>query len=175
MIAVAAVAVCAILLPFVGGRLSSLAQLRLKHEGLLVGLFLLQGVLRGRFPGIDEASAWAIAVWGAACLALVLLLLPSRGLPGVPVLIVGLAANLWVTLVNQGMPYVALDGGAIVNAGRFYHLASTATSFAWMGDVVPDPSMRSLLSLGDLLLFVGMVVVVLSAAVEPQSHGDNIV
>lgn len=163
MIALAAASLSLLLVPLIGGRLVNLGRVRLRHGGAVLALFLVQGALRGRLPGLEESTVWAMAAWGAVCVSLVFLLWPSRNVVGVPILMIGLAANLWVTLLNQGMPYVTLSGAAATEVGSFYHLANRASTFAWMGDVLPDPTMGWLLSLGDMLLFVGFVVTVLHA------------
>lgn len=165
MIVLLAIAWSLLLVPLSGGRLRSLAELRLDHEGLLVVLFVLQGFLRGRLPGIDAVSPWAVTMWAAVCLILIVLLLPSRWLPGVAPLVVGLGSNVLVTLANAGMPYVALDPSAKVESA-FYLPANGATHLVWFGDVLPDPSGRLLLSFGDLLLLVGCVSIVLYGATQ---------
>ncbi len=174
MIALAAVVLSLALVPLIGGRFSGLVHLRLRYEAVMVVLFVIQGVLRGRIIGVDEASEWALAAWGGVCLALVFILMPSRGVPGVGVLIGGLASNLWVTLLNGGMPYATPSGEAASVATSFYHAANSATSFVWLGDVLPDPTGRFLVSLGDLLLLVGFTAVVLHgstlSAIAREQH-----
>lgn len=164
MIAVAAAITCAVLFPFVGGSVSSLASFRMRYEAAVLVLFVVQAVLRGRLPGVDEASPWGLFAWGVTVLALIAALLPNRRETGVAVVILGLASNLWVALLNQGMPYMTADGSVVAGAGRFYHLATSATDMAWMGDVLPEPTGQWLLSIGDVLLFVGVVALVLHAA-----------
>lgn len=168
MIALLAIALSLLLVPLSGGRLRALAELRLDHESLLVLLFVLQGLLRGRLPWIDDVSQWAVTAWAAVCVTLIFLLLPSRRLPGVAPLVAGLGSNVLVTLANTGMPYVATDPSVRVESA-FYLPAHDATHLVWLGDVLPDPSQRWLLSFGDLLLLVGFVSIVLYGAT--QSYG----
>lgn len=171
MIVIAAAALCVVLFPLIGGRVSSLTRFRMRHETLVVVLFTVQAVLRGRLPGAGEPSAWAVFGWGVAALALIGVLLPSRRHTGVMIVVLGLASNLWVILLNQGMPYVTDSRLPVPGAGGFYRLATSATYLPWMGDVLPDPTGRWLLSLGDVLLLVGVIAIVLSAASAQQPTG----
>lgn len=148
-----------------GGDLSLIGRRRIHHEGLVVGLFLAQGLARGVLRQNDVIAPWVVTLWGLCCLVLIFVLLRSASVPGVAVLVLGLAANLLVTLVNQGMPYASL-GGRSYASDAFYHGASRATVLWWLGDVLPDPSMGLLLSAGDMLLLIGLVTVLVSGSVR---------
>jgi hypothetical protein len=72
-------------------------------------------------------------------------------------------------LANRGMP-VTVDAtgralAAVAQSGGFYHLANSATVAAWTGDVLQLRLFGSveLLSLGDVLLVVGIAVIVAQA------------
>ncbi len=163
MIAAAGIALSVILVILTGGKISRLGELRLPHEGLLLALFVCQGLARGRFSSPAEAMEIAVTVWGFTCVALVALLWTIRRRPGVPVVISGLVANMLVVLANDGMPY-RIDGvPAPESDGAFYHAVGASTRVWVLGDVLPFPG-GFLFSVGDLLLLVGLVVFVVSHA-----------
>lgn len=169
MIVLFAFAWSAVLVLLTGGRLRSLDGVRIRHEPLVLILFVLQALARGVIQDRPHIAEWTILLWGACCLALITALIHSVSVPGVLVLACGLAANLLVTLANQGMPLDDPTGSADV-AGVFYRLSNQATTLRWLGDVLPDPSMTWLLSLGDMLMVVGLLVLVLHGCTS--RHGD---
>lgn len=75
----------------------------------------------------------------------------------------GFALNALVILANGGMPVgpdairvVGGDPSAVVLAGK-HHLLTSATAFPWLADVLPLPPVDMIVSIGDVLLVVGMV------------------
>jgi hypothetical protein len=78
----------------------------------------------------------------------------------------GTALNVLVVLLNQGMPAVFVSGveAAIERSGGFYTAINAATIMPWMGDAMRmrlGPS-SLLLSVGDVLLAVGVCVVLVA-------------
>ena len=78
-------------------------------------------------------------------------------------LAIGAATNLFVIAINGGMPVdpqavEAVGGsGVVVTEGRFYnHIPmDTGTKLSCLGDRIPIPIHRSVLSLGDVLMMAG--------------------
>ena len=154
-----------------GGGLPRLADLKLRWTMLLVaalGLRLAAGLTRDTGIGADIPVGWAyIAVYG-------LILAWFWGnwrVPGLQIAAVGIGANLFAVLANGGqMPIWA---AAFASAGfteaqlandTFHTLlrADTIAEFVarggLLGDVVPlpIPIIRDVVSLGDLLLALGI-------------------
>jgi len=173
-------AATAIALGFIGGFLSGgafkgLAELRIRYEWAVLISFLVQGVARGRLEG-TTASPWATAVWTSISVMLAILLFLNRRAPGALIAGAGVLINVDVVLANHGMP-VVVDASnraltAVGNSGGFYHVAGPATVLAWAGDVLRFQAFGGLelVSVGDVLLVVGVAVIVAQAMLE--SHDD---
>lgn len=155
-----------------GGRLRGLAELRFHAPLLLCLAFLVHaglGVLpAGRRPLAIGFAYAAVGVWLVANarlhhgpLRLALALLAA-----------GWLSNVIPMLLNGGMP-VSLDGLRSVGApatisvteGQFYkHVpAGGHTVLPELGDVIPVRPLASVISIGDIVMFVGLVVLVVSA------------
>ena len=111
-----------------------------------------------------------MTVWGVICVALISTLWVMRRHTGVSLLITGLVSNLLVVLINDGMPYFVGAGSDTHDAGDFYHAAGASTRMWLLSDVLPLPG-GYLLSLGDLLLLVGLVSFVVAHATGVDSTG----
>lgn len=171
MIGLLTVLGCVTLIILTGGSLSQLARSRLPYEGLLLVLFVAQGLIRGRFVSSAATVEGVFIGWAVICLLIAVILWPSRHVTGVSILMGGLASNLLVVLANAGMPYQSPTGMSALHGGSFYHLATSATHLLSMGDVLPSPDGRLLLSLGDLLLMVGAVSYALDRSKLPRETG----
>lgn len=90
--------------------------------------------------------------------------------PGMGVVLVGVAANALVVGVNAGMP---VRESAIVRSGLAerdeideldfnakWHLETADDDLTFLGDIIPVPGAREVLSFGDLILAVGAADVV---------------
>jgi hypothetical protein len=147
-----------------GGRLSALAEVDLRWWGALatgVGLQVLAGPLHldGR-PG-------TVAV-AASYLCLLAFALANRSLVGMPVVVVGLALNAAVVLVNGGMPVrpaavaaIGLDPARIdaADLGAKRHLEGPDDRLTALGDVVPVRALGEVVSVGDVVLAAGVATV----------------
>jgi Family of unknown function (DUF5317) len=133
--------------------------------------------LRGLVPLLVAAGLQAIAVlviardtapeglWSiflASNLLVGVCLFLNRRLPGVALLITGLAMNAVVTLLNGGMPTSAAAAEIAsmdISSSRLdaeHVLMGPDTVLAPFGDVVPIPNGHLVISLGDLLLAAGV-------------------
>lgn len=146
---------------FAFGRWVPAVRIRLDRGGTLVALFILQAVLRS-WVGMEPRSDVALTAWSLIMLCVSAALYLNRGVPGIPLVLLGVLVNVLVVVVNGGMPIVrtVFDSGTVPSG--FYHLASSATQLSWMGDVLPDPTGRWLMSLGDLLLMVGAATAIVA-------------
>ena len=118
-------------------------------------------------------ALWNISprlVGGAALLLSYVLLLVfvtvNRWIPGAALMAIGLLMNLLVVGLNGGMPVSATAieraGGTVAvlegSGSVKHHLATDEDLLAFLGDVIPvPPPVRVVLSVGDLLLYAGMV------------------
>ena len=152
-----------------GGRLRHLTALELRAPVLVVaalGLQLAAGLAptTRRFP-IVLVSYVAVAAW---------LVVNASARSGklrlaVGLLAAGWALNLAAIAANGGMPvslHAARDVGARpgfdVTEGNLYkHVpASEDTRLSWLGDVVPVRPLASVISAGDVVMFLGLVLAV---------------
>jgi hypothetical protein len=118
------------------------------------------GALR---PGLVVASGVLMAVW------FVVNLRGATGLLrwGLAVALLGAGLNLLVMVPNGGMPVSkaaleAIDGAHVdVSDGHLYkhRLADSSTVLTPLGDVVPIRPLRMAVSVGDFVLFGGLLVV----------------
>lgn len=87
----------------------------------------------------------------------------------------GWAMNTAVMVPNGGMPVsgdalVGLGAGATydVASGHLYKhvLADGSTEMAWLGDILPVAPLRAVISVGDVLMAVGVVLLMSSAMTD---------
>jgi signal transduction histidine kinase len=141
-----------------GGRLRGLSAVRFRWPYLA-----LLGIALQFFPvGGWEENALVLLSFAA----LSVFALANIGQPGFTLVFVGLALNLLVIGVNQGMP---VSHRALVNSGQQdlvddlvqsggakHHLATDEDSLRFLGDVIAiPPPVSQAASIGDLLMYAG--------------------
>jgi hypothetical protein len=162
-----------------GRGIAGLAEARLRGETFLLALLFVQLVLPSLRLDAGVARV-GYYVWLATFPGMVAVAWLNRRAPGMVVLAAGLFLNFAVIASNGGMP-VFVSAAAVakpglnvlaIPAGDFVHvLGSAATRFPWLADVLPLPGpswLRSVVSAGDCLLFVGVVVFVALHGVARQ-------
>ena len=150
-----------------GGRLEGLSRVSLRGAGVILILFAAQVFLRSA-TGLHVLSAsWVVWLWCAVSLGLLVLCIVNRRVPGMLLIAIGIGLNLAVVLLNTGMPVggplaasfdMSPSVRSIENRGGFYSAVDTETVAMALGDVIPIPAprpLRSLVSLGDLIMFMG--------------------
>ena len=164
-----------------GGRLRRLENVEVAGWPLVIGAFVVQGIARGRLVG-SSASSWGLLVWSVASLTLVVAMTAwtlrrstSVIRRGGSLIAIGTAVNLFVVLVNGGMPVATQAAGPIGSieaSGGFYAYANAGTSLSWLGDAMqlPIAGRLMLVSVGDILLAVGLVIVLVEATMTPSGH-----
>jgi hypothetical protein len=150
-----------------GGRPRNVGLRPMRGIGALGGAVVLQIVPQL----VDVAGTTGLAcVLGSYALLAAFALINVR-LVGMPVVLVGLFLNLVVIGANGGMP---VRGDAILTVdrdrtpaqlrdlsfGAKRHLEDAGDRLTFLGDVVPVPPLRQVLSFGDLILAAGLVNVV---------------
>lgn len=160
-----------------GGRIRLLAKAQFRYEFLLpTGLFiqLVPPILP---VSIVEAALGPVTLlsWLAGSLLLIAACALNWCYLGFRLVALGVALNTLVIVVNQGMPvattaltYLGVNGteqqAEVLTP--LYHLAGDATKLVLLSDVLPVPGpglIQSVVSLGDLVLMVGIALVVLGA------------
>jgi len=153
-----------------GGRLTSIADTRLHSLPLLVAALIVGfGVDRVELPASDM-----LAIGGLV--AGLVFTLRNLHLAGMPIVGLGLLANLAPLIVNGVTP---VRSAALVEAGMVAEadldrviltgpreLTTTDASLTWLGDTIPIAMFDQVLSLGDLLVLVGLVSIVGDAMVQ---------
>jgi hypothetical protein len=111
---------------------------------------------------------------GAALLAAVCL--RNHRLHGMRIIALGLCMNALVIAANVGMPVgltaleeldATVDAREAVEQSALYQMQEETTYLIVLADVLPVPGptlMRAVVSLGDLLLFVGVVVTIVESS-----------
>ncbi|MCI3948947.1 MAG: hypothetical protein K0R11_881 [Acidimicrobiales bacterium] len=144
-----------------GGRVASLGTVTLRWWGALlagVGLQVLAGPVGvGGRPGTTAVAG--------SYLCLLAFTLANRALVGMPVVIAGLVLNATVILVNGGMPVRAEAVAAVgidpdeldaADLGAKRHLEGPDDQLTFLGDVLPLRPLGEVVSVGDLVLAVGV-------------------
>lgn len=145
-----------------GGRPSDLGRRPMRLAWLLAICALLQVVAEvfdvPQTPGLVLVL---VSYAGLAVFAAV-----NIGLVGMPVVLVGLLANLFVISLNAGMPVressiVAAHAATrqevpSLDFGAKRHLATDADHAVVLGDILPVRPTREVLSFGDLILAFGV-------------------
>jgi hypothetical protein len=155
------------------GSLRRLSHFRLRGEVLLVVLFLLQAVARGRLlTPLSLRLGWnPVWPWLLATTGVLAVLVWNAAIPGIALGAAGTALNLLVVGINGAMPVsvaaITASAAEVAASGNGFYSVS-ATRLRLLGDVVPVPSLAKtapafLFSVGDVLLMAGVCLVLLVA------------
>jgi hypothetical protein len=149
-----------------GGRPSNLGRRHLRLASLLAISALLQVVAEV----FDVPQTAGLVMVLASYAGLAAFALSNIGLVGMPVVLVGLVANLLVIGLNAGMPVresAILEAHAstrrevhAIDFGAKRHLATDDDRLVVLGDIVPVRPSREVLSFGDLILAFGVADVI---------------
>jgi hypothetical protein len=140
-----------------GGSLSSLAATKARWLWLVYAGVLLQ--VAGAFALSGDTG---LAVVLASNAVIAFFLLANHRLPGMALAAIGLALNVLVITANGAMPVSAevIEAAGVEEAadigGLKHERLTDDTRFAFLGDVIAVPGLRELLSLGDVLLALGI-------------------
>ncbi|MDP9241820.1 MAG: DUF5317 domain-containing protein [Actinomycetota bacterium] len=153
------------LVPLGGGRPHSIAELRLRGTGFLLGAVALQVALV-LAPG--ETNAVRIAAYLASYVLAGGFLVANRHVSGLWLIGLGAAMNFSAILANGGVMPAA--GHAIATAGIAAHpgvfsnsISLAAPRLAFLGDIFAIPAswpFSNVFSLGDVCIAIGAVVTV---------------
>jgi hypothetical protein len=143
-----------------GGSLDALGATRLRWTWLLAGGLAAQVAAQLWAPPWLRGS-WGLFVVVVSNLAIVVFIAVNRHLPGLLLADLGLVLNLAVIVANGAMPVSAeaarSAGLGAPGPGELRHeVLDEDTALPWLGDVIPEPGLREVLSVGDLLLAAGI-------------------
>ena len=154
-----------------GDRLGRVGGLRLRGFALVwlaVGLQVWLGTTGSMAWPLGGRSAVLVATYGMLGVWLVLNAVANTGLRlAFAVVGSGWALNAAAIVPNDGMPVsssaMAASGMATDLAVDQGHLgkhveATPSTTLAWLGDVIPVPALDSVLSIGDVVMSIGIVL-----------------
>ncbi len=141
-----------------GGKLSNLTEIRVRVWWLLIFGFGLQ-LIAGFLP--RDQHDLAVGLILVSYLPLLLFVWLNRAMNGLWIAGIGILMNFTVIVVNSGMPVlpeaVLLAGGSEdFTLGAKHVLLDADTRLPFLADIIPLP--RSVLSLGDLFLAIGIGV-----------------
>jgi hypothetical protein len=153
---------CVLTVPLAGGDVRRLADLDVRAPGVAAGALALQvgivNVAPGGNHGVHVALhllSYALAAWFVAV---------NARTPGVMVMAAGGALNILAIAANGGvMPgdSAAVERSGLTIGEGFANSATLAQPrLAVLGDVIPVPAgpLANVLSIGDLVLFAGLLV-----------------
>ncbi len=172
MLALAAVGLGIVLGVAAGGSIRAIRGIRMRGDAVILLLFVAQALVRG--PLFEQFGEFAIVLWGACSLVLLVLMVANGRVVGTSIIGAGIAANLLVVQLNRGMPVVPPPGlsdadlhASIDRAQGFYLAADARTFVPALGDVLPTGN--GMASLGDLLLVLGVMLIITSHMCEPKT------
>jgi hypothetical protein len=148
-----------------GGSLDSLSRTKLRWWGLLVlglGLQLLFGYWQPAW--LNRAAAVATVLSSNAAIAV--FVWANRHLPGMLLVGAGLLLNVIVIAANGAMPVspgasrIAHVPRSLSDPGIKHERLDSDTALPWLGDVIPVPRLGEVMSVGDVVLAVGLGVLV---------------
>lgn len=146
-----------------GGSLDSLASTSFRWVAVLLAGLVVQ-VAFGIWDPRWLSEAGGLAVLLGSHLTVVAFLIANRKLAGMAIAAAGLLLNMLVIGLNAGMPVsqtaaeiAGLEGiDASFDAGIKHERMTDDTTLAPLADVIPVPGLRQIVSLGDVLLTLGI-------------------
>ena len=151
--------------PLLGGRLAALADLELRRPWLVAAALAAQVLVTTVAPGAFDGAGSAVQLATYALLAA--FLWSNRFVPGLPLVTLGASCNFAAIAANDGvMPAsrgaLRVAGLPFDKGGEFANSAAVDDAkLAFLGDVLAIPQAlpaSNVLSIGDLLIFAGLLV-----------------
>lgn len=168
-----AVAIGIVLGLALGGRPRNVGQRPVRATGALVAGVVLQVV--PELVEVGGTTSFALVLMSYALL--VAFAAVNLRLIGMPVVLVGLCLNAGVITANGAMPVrpsaiVAADVTTAeevsdLELGAKRRLEEPGDAAIWLGDIIPVPGLREVVSFGDLILAAGVANVVLRLLKPP--------
>lgn len=158
-----------------GGSLQHLAVVTFRHPWVVfVGLILQLGAQTMARPHLEESWRLLLLLGSMGFIALFLLLNLAR--PGMGLAGVGVLLNLVVIVANGAMPVHAPSAEragvpiSFEEAALKHEVMDPSTHFPWLGDAIAIPLLKTVISLGDVLLALGIGLFVYRAMRGPSGR-----
>lgn len=165
-ITIVAVALGLLLGVAAGGRPRTIGRRPVRAIGALIAGVTTQ--LAPEVAALDGLPALALVL--TSYLLLAVFAAVNLRLVGMPVVLLGLCLNAGVIAANGAMPVrpsaivaadvAGADEASALDLGAKRRLEEPGDRAVWLGDIVPVPGLREVVSFGDLILAVGMADVV---------------
>ncbi len=163
-----------------GGRLDALRSVRPQWWGLLLGGFIVQAFAES----VDITGATSLSVIGM--FLLVVGLVKNAPLRGALVAACGVSLNLAVMALNGAVPirFEALSAAGIIESttersqitsvGHLLELETADSRLGWLGDTIPVGILDSVISIGDLITFAGVIVIISGLLAARRTVGVDV-
>lgn len=173
MILIVIAVLCIVTVPLTGGSLRRLANLKLRWIWLAPAALGLQVLIITIAPGGNMTLHALVHVGTYVLIGLFLWM--NRTVAGAPVIGLGALANTTAIVANSGvMPASAAAqrlAGLTQGAGFHNSAALLHPHLLWLGDIIPVPGpLPNVLSPGDCLIFVGMLVLLHLTGRKRKAH-----
>jgi Family of unknown function (DUF5317) len=161
VVLIALALICVATVPLTGGRLSRLADVRLRGLWIPLVALAVQVVITVVAPAGSMTLHRGLHI--ATYLMIGLFLWFNRRLAGIRLLALGAACNATAIIANLGVMPAARSAerlaGLALRAGFDNSAPIQHARLAWLGDIIPWPGpLPNVLSIGDLLIFAGTLV-----------------
>jgi hypothetical protein len=149
-----------------GGRVANLGHVELRAPWLVFLAVAAQLALAGLAAAGVTGTLVSRPLLAGSHLALLGFIALNRYRPGMLLVLVGLALNAAVIVANGAMPVsgealLALGGPAVVEPGK-HQLLTEVTRLPLLADLLPVPVLRSVVSVGDIILAAGVGILVVA-------------
>lgn len=162
MLLIVIAALCVAVIPATGGRLGRLEAVQLRLAPLaamaLVTQIIITEVWTSGNSDVHGALQLASYVLGGVFVG------ANLSIPGIPIMALGAALNLTAIAANAGvMPasrWAVARSGLTLGRGFSNSAPVAHPHLLWLGDIIPVPAgpLANVLSVGDLLIFAGLLL-----------------
>lgn len=178
MILIAAALACVASVPLSGGRLGRLIDLRLRWAWAALGALALQVVITTLAPGGSAGLHELLHV--TSYLLAGAFIVANRRVSGLPILALGAALNSLAIAANHAVMPASARAMRLAGLASNEHFANSAPvahpHLLPLGDVIPVPGpwpLGNVVSIGDLLIVLGLLVVLHRACRAPAGRGPR--
>jgi hypothetical protein len=163
-----------------GGRLRNLAHARLRAAWLVVAAVGLQGVLAAVSAARGPVDVVGLPLLVASQIALLGFVFANRVLPGMTLVLLGFAMNAAVIIPNGAMPVSpaaleAITGEPTTFEPGKHRVLTDGDVLPWLADIIPLPLLRTVVSVGDIVLAAGVGIVVVDLMRRHRPRGAHAV
>lgn len=148
-----------------GGRLGNLAHVTLRSSWMVLAGFAAQLLLAWLTARADPAGVAGLPLLVLSQVLLLGFLWRNRLLTGMPLVLAGFLLNAVVIIANGAMPVApaaleAVSGRPAALVPGKHQLLGADDALPWLADVLPIPLLRTVVSVGDVVLAAGVGVLV---------------